>query len=92
MSVLSLIHPQPARFNKKSDSIVNTNKKGKEKVVEASVDKNYPRDSNFEDEIPITKRLRLNNDPQLTVKSCLKVLNLSLFMFVTCKLNFLFSS
>ncbi|KAK6778004.1 hypothetical protein RDI58_024722 [Solanum bulbocastanum] len=56
------------KVQQKMNFIVNTNRKGKEKVIE----KNYPHDNNFEDEIPIAKRLRLNNDPQLSVKSCLK--------------------
>ncbi|KAK4724346.1 hypothetical protein R3W88_027125 [Solanum pinnatisectum] len=58
-----------SKVHQKMNFIVNTNRKGKEKVIEASVEKNYPHDNNFEDEIPIAKRLRLNNDRQLSVKS-----------------------
>ncbi|KAK6784263.1 hypothetical protein RDI58_017717 [Solanum bulbocastanum] len=58
MSVLLSIHPHPKQFNKKYDFVVDTKLKGKGKLVED----NFPHDIDFEDEIPLSKRLRVNND------------------------------
>ncbi|KAG5595406.1 hypothetical protein H5410_036638 [Solanum commersonii] len=61
-----------SKIQHKSHSIVNQSKKGKAKTNEASISENYQHDSDFEDKIPIAKRLRLNTDSTSSEKSCKK--------------------
>ncbi|KAH0714139.1 hypothetical protein KY284_007044 [Solanum tuberosum] len=49
------------KVQQKDDFGADTKLKGKEKLVEV----HYPHDSDFEDEIPLSKRLRVNNDQDL---------------------------
>ncbi|KAH0691669.1 hypothetical protein KY289_019027 [Solanum tuberosum] len=46
------------KVQQKDDYGADTKSKGKEKLVED----HYPHDSDFEDDIPLSKRLRVNND------------------------------
>jgi len=51
------------KVQQKDDYGADTKSKGKEKLVED----HYPHDNDFEDEIPLSKRLRVNNDQDLKV-------------------------
>ncbi|KAH0642527.1 hypothetical protein KY290_034109 [Solanum tuberosum] len=49
------------KVQQKDDYGADTKSKGKEKLLED----HYPHDNDFEDEIPLSKRLRVNNDQDL---------------------------
>ncbi|KAG5577124.1 hypothetical protein H5410_057258 [Solanum commersonii] len=49
------------KVQQKDDYGADTKSKGKEKLLED----HYPHDRDFEDEIPLSKRLRVNNDQDL---------------------------
>jgi len=51
------------KVQQKDDYGADTKSKGKEKLLED----HYPHDNDFEDEIPLSKRLRVNNDQDLKV-------------------------